>query len=191
MIGQNPPLHEQGLELTVGNVGHLWRDDLFAIYRDNLARLRAGDRLDGLDMLHQQHGETLIFPHQLPAVGATWTGELELKWSQGYGPFAYRAGPGGAVLTANLSGICSFQCTGGDDGARVTVEDARSGYKFAPFLPAGMESPASIAVPGGPVPRRITLELAAGATLYGVSCQEPQLIDTDWRFSWDQLPVAK
>jgi hypothetical protein len=54
-----------------------------------------------------------------------------------------------------------------------------------------MDQLASIAVPGGPVPRRVTMEMSEGAVFYGLSCSEPQMLDTTFRFSWNQLPGAK
>jgi hypothetical protein len=132
----------------------------------------------------------LFFPHQLGALDSTWQGTLELQWSQGYGPFAYRAGPGGASLSVHISGSASFQCSGGIAGATVTIEDRRSGFRASPHLPPATEV-ISIAVPGGPIPRQVTVQLAEGAVFYGLLCNDPQMIDTTWKFDWKQLPEAK
>ena len=48
----------------------------------------------------------------------------------------------------------------------------------------------SIAVPGGPIPRQVTVQLAEGAVFYGLLCNDPQMIDTTWKFDWKQLPAA-
>lgn len=191
MVGQTPSLVEQGLELTTETNQAPPDTMAFVRYRDNLARLRLNHSIDTPALLHRQNGETLIFPHQLPAIGATWAGTTELKWSQGFGPFAYRAGPGGASLSALLSGSVSYLLTGGDAGAKVTLTDTRSGFNFSPQLPAAMQSPASISVPGSPIPRLVTVEMGEAAVLYGLSCADPQMIDTSWRFDWSQLPEAR
>jgi hypothetical protein len=33
--------------------------------------------------------------------------------------------------------------------------------------------------------------MAEGAVFYGLSCDEPQMLDTTFRFDWSQLPEAK
>jgi hypothetical protein len=194
MIGQVPPLAEQGLQLTMGAVSHLWRDDLFKVYRDNLAAIRQHRvKLDGLNIIHRDaSGGQLFFPHQLGyLVGAKWAGTLALKWTNGYGPFAYRAGPGGASLSVRISSSCCFLVSGGAVGSKVTVEDTRSGFKFAPDLPPEADNPISISVPGGPVPRTVTMDMSEGAVFYGLQTADSQMIDTTFRFDWSQLPPSE
>lgn len=48
-----------------------------------------------------------------------------------------------------------------------------------------------LAVPGGPIPRRIELDLEEGAVFHGVSTSDPQMLDTTFSFEWSQLPEAK
>jgi hypothetical protein len=191
MIGQNPPLEQQGLELVTSEVPERKFDEAFEHYRTNLTNLRHIYRLESPGVIHREGAGMLFFPHQLGnLVGTAWRGNLELQWSQGFGPFAYRAGPEGASLTARISGTCSFLATGGASGARITIEDTRSGFKTSPALPAG-DQPVAIHVPGGPIPRLVTMEMDEGAVFYGLSTADPQMLDTSFRFSWDQLPVAK
>jgi hypothetical protein len=197
MIGQVPPLAEQGLELTRFSGGKLEvAEDKkpFELYRSNLQKIRDGiykTELPGI--IHRDGSGMLFFPHQLGylAGGPTWQGALELKWSQGFGPFAYRAGPGGASLSLRVSGSASFLVTGGSAGARVALTDTRSGFNFAPDLPANMETFAAINVPGGPVSREIKMEMAEGAVFYGLQTTDPQLLDDKFGFDWMQLPEAK
>jgi hypothetical protein len=196
MIGQNPPLHEQGLELTQAPVESRRSEEAFGQFADWLKDIRDGYyKPEQLGKIHRDGGGMLFFPHQLGVfgpVGLLWQGNLELQWSQGFGPFAYRAGPGGASLSVHISGICSFLASGGAAGAGVTIEDHRSGFKACPSLPPEADSGMiSVTVPGGPVPRRITMDMAEGAVFYGLSCSDPQMIDTTFKFSWDQLPEAK
>jgi hypothetical protein len=194
MVGQTPSLAEQGLALTTGSPHSKSRDEpAFETFRTRLHRVRQSDyQLVASKIIHQTQEGQLFFPHQLGnlAGGATWSGQLGLKWSQGFGPFAYRAGPGGASLSLRASGICSFLLTGGDTGAAVTIEDTRSGFKFAPQLPAMMEQAGSINVPGSPVLRQITMQMQEGAVFYGLACTDPQMLDDKFRFDWSQLPEA-
>jgi hypothetical protein len=121
-------------------------------------------------------------------LNARWQGNLELVWSQGFGPFSYRAGPGGASLSVRISGTCSFLCGGGTVGASVIIEDTRSGFKASPKLPPVEQ--VTIGVPGSPIPRLITMRMDEGAIFYGLHTTDAQMIDTSFRFSWDQLPKA-
>jgi len=204
MIGQKWPLEQQGLELTTkdnshcaeeGSILHGISNRAFKMYRDNLARL--GPCIDGImpsdswSVLHRDGAGLMVFPHQLGYLAGAepWQGTTELQWNQGFGPFVYRAGPGGASLSVRISGICSFLASGGNDGARVAITDTRSGFNFAPSLPAGHE-PVSLQVPGGPISRRITIELAEGAVFHGLATNDPQLLDTTFKFDWSQLPRA-
>jgi hypothetical protein len=191
MIGQNPPLAQQGLELTT----KAWCTKLhdvkaWSMYRASMDNFR--DRIDSFELpgtFHRDGAGMLFFPHQTGALGGLWQGSLELVWNQGYGPFSYRAGPGGASLSAHISGSAWFQCSGGDAGARLTIEDHRSGFKAQPNL--APNTAAAITVPGTVVPRLITMRMEEGAIFQSLSCVEPQLIDTTWKFSWDQLPKVR
>ena len=194
MIGQVPPLHQQGLELTQGPIDVRRNEQAFETYRSTLSRLGVcvdhATLSDSFPWLQRHGEELLVFPHQLGKLAGTeWAGTTELQNSQGYGPFAYRAGPGGASLSVHISGSASFQCSGGIAGATVTIEDRRSGFRASPHLPPATEV-ISIAVPGGPIPRQVTVQLAEGAVFYGLLCNDPQRIDTTWKFDWKQLPAA-
>jgi hypothetical protein len=35
------------------------------------------------------------------------------------------------------------------------------------------------------------MEMSEGAVFYGLQTADPQLLDSTFRFSWDQLPEAK
>lgn len=189
MIGQVPSLREQGLELVrldlPGTDGQA-----FDRYRTNLDLIRQGKlKLDGPNKIQRQVGGMLFFPHQMGHVPeARYEGDWRLKWSQGWGPFAYRAGQGGASLTARISGSCSFLLSGGVEGATVSLTDTRSGFRAEPQLPPEQGSFIEINVPGGPVPREIVLKAGEGAIFYGVQTVDPQMIDITFKFSWDQLP---
>lgn len=192
MIGQVPPLHAQGLTLTQGPVETRRNDKAFETYRENLRRCGPcvdGKMLsDGWPVLHREGNGLLIFPHQLGYIGVQGSGNWRLKTSQGFGPFAYRAGPGGASLSARISGSCSFLLSGGTDGATISLTDTRSGFKAEPQLPPEQGSFVEVNVPGGPVPREIILRANEGAVFYGLQTVDLQMIDTTFKFTWDQLP---
>lgn len=191
MIGQNPPLAEQGLELVSAPAETGMREIIaFARYRDQLDMVRKGARYLPYPYLVNTEGDgQLFFPHQLGHLGAQWQGTLELQNCQGLGPFAYRAGPGGASLSVPIFGSCGVLVSGGRVGAQVTIQDLRSGFRFSPPLPAG-DSPGTIPVPGGAVPRTIQIDLAEGAVLHGISTDKRQALDLSFSFQWDQLPPA-
>jgi hypothetical protein len=191
MIGQHPPLEQQGLVLATGPVEERRDEAAFELFSDNLKDIRDGYyQPERPGMIHRDGAGMMIFPHQMKAMAAFWQGSLELQATQGFGPFAYRAGPGGATLSGRVSGTCSYLVSGGVAGAQVTIEDHRSGFKTQPILPPDQGQPVSIGVPGGPVPRPITVRMDEGAVFHGLQCADPQMIDTTFRFSWDQLPEA-
>jgi hypothetical protein len=191
MIGQKIPLEQQGLELTTRQVP---ADlpvlvDQFRKYRALTENIRKGYfAVPWNGMIHQSNGSQLFFPHQLGAINAQWQGNLELVNCQGFGPFAYRAGEGGVSLSALISGSCGFLVGGGLNGAQVTIEDTRSGFRASPKLPPVDQ--VTVSVPGGSIPRRVTMRMDEGAILYGLHTTDAQIIDTSFRFSWDQLPKA-
>ena len=190
MIGQNPPLEQQGLELTTTDNRRPQNDFAFETYQANLAFIRQGKlKFESPGLIQRDGTSMMIFPHQIGALAGAhpWQGNLELCWRQGHGPFAYRAGTGGASLSARISGISAFLVSGGKNGARVTIEDTRSGFRTSPELPAG-DQPIAMQVPGGPIPRTIKLDMAEGAVFYGLQTADPQMIDTTWKFDWPQLP---
>jgi hypothetical protein len=197
MIGQKIPLEQQGLELVPwanacrnGQLPNANNDEAFLTYVTRLHATRNGPwRPAWNGMIHRSTDGQLFFPHQLGAINAQWQGNLELAWSQGFGPFAYRAGPGGASLSVRISGTCGFLVSGGVAGAQVAIEDTRSGFKASPNLPPVHQ--VTVNVPGSPIPRLITMSMDEGAMLYGLHTTDAQMIDTSFRFSWDQLPEAK
>jgi hypothetical protein len=190
MIGQNPPLAEQGLELTTGPVEARRKDEAFK----NLAamtkaiRQRKIDASQILSEFYTQMGATLFFPHQVGKLFAQQQG-WRLKWTQGHGPFSYVAGPGGASLSVRICGSCSFLLSGGEGvGANVSIADTHSGFRTSPELPPFQGSFVEVSVPGGFAPRTVALGLSEGGMFYGVSCADPQLLDASYSFDWSKLP---
>lgn len=196
MIGQKIPLEQQGLELTtqsgIGFVLEGSQEKAFESYRDNLKALRWDElKFDSPGLLHRDGAGMLFFPHQIGALaGKTqWQGTLGLRWNQGFGPFTYRAGKGGASLSLRVSGICSLLVACSSDGAGVKIQDIRSGFKAEPKL-AKESGVVTVSVPGTPVPRQITMDMEEGAVFCGMHCHDPQMLDAKFKFDWSMLPEA-
>lgn len=190
MIGQNPPLAQQGLEITTGPVERFANDEALG----NFVRMMDGIRQGKIDIseivgpFHKQMGQTLFFPHQVGYLFAQQQG-WRSKWTQGWGPFSYAAGPGGASLTVRCSGSISFLLSGGaEQAANCRVVDAHSGFEATPALPPFTGEFIEVTVPGGSLPRTVALGLSEGGVFYGVSCTDPQMLDANYSFDWTKLP---
>lgn len=190
MIGQEPPLAEQGLKLVEEPFEPLRNDEAFARYVETTRRIRDGEIRVGTTraIYRDDTGSTLYFPHQIGAIdGAEFTGDWRLKWTQGFGPFAYRAGAE-CSLTVTVSGPCEFLVAGGAKGGQVLVEDLRSGYSVKPTLPPG-DQIMSLVVPCGVSHRAVRLTmLAPGPVFHGLRCRERQVMQQGWLFDHSQLP---
>ena len=193
MIGQVPSLEDQGLELVNDESGYdrTLKDDAAAFsqltYR--LRKIREmRQSLTGLGLLRKVGESTLFFPHQVGMLQSTYQGNWRLKWTQGWGPFSYRAGPGGASLSVHIAGSGSFHLSGGEAGAGAMLTDTRSGFRAEPQLPPESGGMISATVPGQYVPRTVTLRLDEGGVFHGLETQGIQLIDPAFRFDYSVLP---
>lgn len=148
-----------GLNYTGDDVKDLY------VYRDSLARIRSGEMKAGVHepFFRDAQGYT-IFPHQIPQIGGTYTGDWRIRDFLGFGPFCWKAGEnietdgfymtesGGMISDdiahdenpdnwnrpkANIpvSGPCDIIVSGGKDGGKFKIEDEQSGYNAEPFLP--------------------------------------------------------
>jgi hypothetical protein len=192
MIGQVPPLAEQGLKLATEPVELLHNDKAFYLFAGRTQMIREGMiSLASQRFLRYDDGSQMIFPHQITSIGAeNLGGEWTLKWSQGFGPFSY-VGAEHSQLLIPVSGPCSFYVSGGKDGGKFEIEDTHSGYKASPDLaPEGTDGQVmALAVPGNVTYRDIRLTaLTPGVVFYGVQVHEPQPVDPTWSFDHAQLP---
>lgn len=195
MIGQVPPLAEQGLTIATTPVELLRNEEAFARYVSNTARIRQGKlALDTRPEMFDPLTGFTIFAHQVPAFGGCYEGDWRLKFSQGFGPFVWKAGPAEedpspifGALTIPLSGPVEFLVSGGAEGGKVELEDTFSGYTIRPDLPA--EQIVSLPVPAGVSYRQIRLTmLAPGTCFYGIRTREMQPRIPGVEFSWHTLP---
>ena len=185
MIGQDPPLKDQGLELVRAETDR--RDDLaFARFAARTEAIRIGVwRPETVKPIWHHHGYHIYFAHQLP--DAERMGDWRLIWSQGFGPFAYVANEQGCQITAMVFGPVTFMVAGGKTGAKVTIKDLNSGYEISPELPVGEKQIAQLQVPGGMTYRQLILTCAKGAVFYGIQTVEAQPT-TDQKFDFHSLP---
>lgn len=184
MIGQVPPIEEQGLEIVKGEIDEFRNQDAFETFafRTNSIRQEAWRPLIQPNFVDQQ-GE-LIFAHQFIRYGNNdkWT----LRWNQGFGPFAWQATEPRAVLGMPVFGSCSVLVTGGDQPTRFRLADENTGYEINPTLQPGIYMAATM--PVGLQYRTLRLTtLDPGLLFHGVHCVKPQP-RTDRQFDWSVLP---
>ena len=208
MIGQDPPLEQQGLTIAAKPVVERVHDKAFEIYIDYTRDIRAGSWRPAFPgIFHSNPEGTTIFPHQLKYIGGSYQGDWTLKWMQGMGPFAWRAaGEMSAYsdaagsqwttydkpsLTVPILGPCEILVSGGDKGSKVNVVDTQSGFDVSPDLtPEGPEgSVFALSIPGSAGYRDIQIRaLQPGTIFYGIRCREPQPIITNISFDHSWLP---
>lgn len=196
MIGQDTPLHEQGLAIVKEPVELLRDDDAFETFCVRTQEIRQGyRRLPDQIFCCTDDGAEIIFPHQVGAIGGTHdtVGEWYFRWQQGFGPFAYVASDSLVypVVEIPVTGPCEIMVGGGPTGGRARVTDTQSGYEMEVDLaPEGKEQQIqNLHVPGTIHHRVIRLTaLTPGITWYGVMVHEPQVRDPTWGFDHSTLP---
>ncbi len=181
----------QGLTLARAPVDARVNEHAYQHFFAYLRQVRTGQRV--LPMGKQIHHAVeislyTVFPHQIPLLGGSFDDCWSLKWSQGFGPFAYRAGRP-AALTVPVYGPCQMLAGGGPDGGQVQVTDLQSGYDVSPSLPPEKSGQIlRVTVPtGGYRPIRLTA-LTPGIVFHGIETREPQPILTDYQFDYGKLP---
>jgi hypothetical protein len=194
MIGQVPPLHEQGLTLCTEEVELLRNDKAFDTFVTQTRRIRDGYTSNDYGPFHCQQGTWTIFPHQIDRLdNVSVTPPWQLRWCQGFGPFANQATAAGPSIAVNIAGPCAFLVSGGPDGGQAMVEDLASGYRMSPQLPPESENSQvmNLIIPGNVTYRNVRLTaLSPGVTFHGISVSEPQPYDPDFHFDWHCLPPA-
>jgi hypothetical protein len=203
MIGQDPPLHAQGLRLATKPMELLRHDEAFDRYVSNTARIRQGTfTLDQrVELYDPGSGTHTIFPHQVASFGGVYEGDWRLKFSQGWGPFVWKAGAAFPVhssvlapsLEVPLSGAVEFLVSGGQHGGQVEVDDIHSKYRIQPKLPpeGSHQSVVALQVPASISYRQVRLTaLSPGVCFYGMRCREPQPHIPGVEFDWHTLPPA-
>ncbi len=201
MIGQVPSLKEQGLTLATKSVTDRIDDDAFQRYCDCMEAVREGKFKPAWPgLFHSESGYTLIFPHQLQYVGGSYNKNWVLKWTQGLGPFSWKADESLALLpipaspaafTVPILGACDILISGGEKGGKVKVIDKSSGFEASPTIqPEGDQGQVlALNVPLSCGYREIEVTcLSPGVIFYGIKCREPQPYNPTLSFDHSWLP---
>ena len=205
MIGQNPPLAEQGLTIVTEPVEKRRKDNAFDYYAGCLKSIRDGKMSLGIDTrFHYDvpNATWTYFPHQMAMLGGVYSGDWRFEECRGWGTFKWAAGSNvfsgyeesfkqDVSLTVPVFGPCSILISGGAAGGKVEVVDEQSGFKADPVLPA--EGPENqilqMMIPGGLTYRRIRITmLSPGTTFYGIQAREKQPFLPGVSFDHSVLP---
>lgn len=198
MIGQVPPLHEQGLTIAAAPVEMRRNEQAFDTYRARLRKIREDlwqPARPGL--FHWDGRQYTIYPHQLHYIGGGHEGNWDWRWLMGIGPFILRAGfPIGedfddAKIYFPVLGPCELLLSGGKNGGQVRVADAASGFECTPHMaPEGDQGQVmSIPIPSAVSYREIEITaMNEGVCFFGVRCHEaqPYYHDLQFDYSWLQ-----
>ena len=184
MIGQTPPLHEQGLAIAREPVEQLRDDKAFSEYKSNTDWLRDGAWAYPISEVLHDGQSYIYFPHQMQFLGSIAEG-WRLKFSQGFGPFSWESIGNTDELKIMVLGPCEF-IVGGD--GPISIEDQDSGYVANPTLESS-RGVALLPVPGQVAYRQIVLKaMAPGITFFGLRTREPQPCLTNISFDHSVLP---
>ncbi len=195
MIGQNPPLAEQGLMIVkepsaLTPVG----EAAFETYINRLRGIRIGELDIGIETRFQYDpcGTWSYFPHQMHMLRGVYSGDWRLKENRAWGTFAWQAGDGETpVLDIPIFGPCAVLVSGGEHGGKVEVLDSHSGFKATPDLvPEGETGQIlQIQVPAGVQYSYLRLTaLAPGVKFFGIQTREKQSWLPLSRFDYSNLP---
>jgi hypothetical protein len=187
MIGQTPPLAEQGLHIADVELDGFKRDDVFETYKTRLALVRNGVRRVGVDTVFaHETGTWTIFAHQLPLLGARYHGDWRFRETREFGLFVYHSGDAGCSLDLPLFGPANLIVSG---TGSVMIDDPACGYHNEIDLPDGEGKLSSVPGPGHYNERTVILHARnAGVKLHGMQVREPQDISTTRGFDYEMLP---
>lgn len=192
MIGQNPPLEQQGLSIVKEPLKERCDEAGFRRYVECLASIRNNwlrCHVETHFQYHPDHG-WMYSPHQWRKIGAEWSGEWRFRENRAFGEFAYVA-KAGASVTIPMFGMGALLLTGGKDGAQVKVQDLITGYHVNPVIaPEGNEMKAiQIPLPAQILWRPITITAEQdGVTIIRLTTREPQMSLPDVQFNYASLP---
>lgn len=149
MIGQNPPLAEQGLEIAAGPVEARRNDAALKFYANQLARVGAAssDKLAlAVDIrfhFDPNTGTQTIFPHQMAMIGGKYSGDWRLQEARGWGTFAWVAAP----LYGDVMGNIGFKNKSINQlGSDAVIPQGLGGE---PSLGVSVFGPCAVLVSGG------------------------------------------
>lgn len=209
MIGQNPPLDQQGLKIVTSAVSERCDDAGFHWFSDRLSALREGKFYVGVDTQFHFDPNTstwTYFPHQMHMLGGRYEGDWRLKEMRGWGTFAWMAGDRGQQETPSTADVLIYEyptlyvpvfgslavlVSGGKNGGQFSIEDESSGFHAQPDLPPEGEQGQvlQLLVPGGLNYRTLKITaLTPGVVFYGLQSREKQPFDPSATFRYSDLP---
>jgi hypothetical protein len=199
MIGQVPPLEQQGLTIATGPVEARIDDDAFKRYRTTLTDIRNGNVKLPDTLFHRDtNGGYTIFAHQIGAIGGHYQGKWKLKDAPGFGPFGWIADSAQEDWDPRIQipvfGPCEILVSGGKEGGQVLIVDEQSGFNAKPILPRETDQGTIVSVnlPGNVAYRTIRINmLTPGMTFYAIRCQQEQPRVSGWKFDWNTLPHGR
>jgi hypothetical protein len=199
MIGQIPPLEQQGLTIATGPVTNRIDDSMFNLYRNNLHNIRLGNwKLPDTLFHRDNNGGTTIFAHQIGAIGGHYQGKWKLKDAPGFGPFGWIADSEQEDFDPRIfipvAGPCEVMVSGGSVGGQIEIVDEQSGFNARPILPAegGSGTIVSVNLPGNVSYRTIRINMMTpGCCFYGIRTHHEQPRVQGWKFDWNTLPHGR
>ncbi len=214
MIGQDPPLADQGLVIADAPVIERIDDGAFNVYRARLQAIRHGALKFGVETVFQKDDTGYHYlPHQLHMIGGRYFGDWRFKEMRAFGEFTWVAGEEQRTLTSGdeacstqsidvqktfpsftvpVYGIAMLLLSGGKDGGQFKIEDTESGYTVEPFIPPEGDNHQCLQVP---LPAMVSYRairvtaLTPGVCFYKLTCQNKQPVDPTQKFDHSILPV--
>ena len=205
MIGQNPPLAEQGLKIVTGEVA---TNPGFDRFQTNTANIHSkNDHIQlGVDTRFHYDINTstwTYYPHQMHMIGGDYGGHWRLIEARGWGTFVWEAGhpPDFETgpqhdnewpdLLVPIFGACAVLVSGGKTGGKVRVEDEQSGFKAEPeLLPEESNGVLQMMVPAGLSYRNLRITaLTPGIRFFGIQSRDRQPCIPNATFDHSMLPT--
>lgn len=190
-----------GLKYATGDLSTLYGiaggDQAFATYRDNLARIRSGELLPGVNHPFYFDGSAYtIFAHQVPQIGGKYRGNWFVRDFLGFGPFCWRAGKelgewAYPETVIPVLGSCDLIVSGGIKGGSISVVDRQSGFNVDLDLPPEGDhgQVMQLAVPGACAYREVALTAKSpGVCFFGIRTKEKQPWLPHVKFDYSTLP---
>ena len=152
MIGQVPPLAEQGLTIVKEPVAERIDNDGFQRYRARLRAVRDGQLKINVETQFQfiPNVGWQYCPHQWHMIGGERDGDWLFREARAHGEFAWVAGEETdpyPTVTLPLYGMASLLVSGGKHGGKIEILDHYSNYRAVPVLPPEGSDMTALQVP--------------------------------------------